>query len=56
MWGYIAVGFVGVLLGFMLASLFGNKSPEERKRDDDEQEDYMKQLYEKNRRESKNES
>ena len=56
MWGYIAVGLGGVLLGFLFASLFGNKSLEERKRDDDEQEEYMKQLYEKNRRKSKYES
>ncbi len=56
MWGYIAVGLGGVLLGFLFASLFGNKSPEERKRDDAEQEDYLKQLYEKDRRESKDES
>ena len=56
MWGYIAVGLGGVLVGFLFASLFGTKSPEERERDDAEQEEYMKQLYEKNRRGSKDES
>ncbi len=45
-WGYIGVGFVGVLLGFLFASMFGNKSPEDRKRDDEEQAEYMKKLAE----------
>jgi len=56
MWGYIAIGLCGVLLGLLLASLFGTKSPEERKRDDDEQENYLKQLYENGRKGSNDES
>ena len=46
-WGYIGVGFAGVLLGFVLASLVGNKSPEERRRDDDEQAECMRKLAER---------
>ena len=55
-WGYIAVGFAGIFLGFMFASLFGNKSQADRKRDDEEQAECMRKLYEKRRKESKDES
>lgn len=47
MWGYIGVWFFGVSVGILLASLFPNKSPQERQKDDDEQIEYLRKLAEK---------
>lgn len=47
MWGYIGCVFAGVIMGFIIAGLVSNKSPEERRRDDDEQAECMKKLAER---------
>lgn len=47
MLGYIGVGFCGVALGILLASLFANKSLQDRQRDDEEQAEYLRKLAEK---------
>jgi len=47
MLGYIGVAFCGVAFGVLLASLFANKSPQERQKDDEEQIEYLRKLAEK---------